>query len=150
MLVSSVCCVSSVVLAFAVCCDVCCGLAVRLSCVVQLLGRRGVMLGCSLALAVLLLSRRRPKGGKVWQRPKAADAHRVAAGLPLTDPGPGLRGGRSAVMRSRHFAGPVQSSFRWQLFASAPSEARPRGTLHTLDFLCGCHGPCVCATRPAP
>ena len=39
---------------------------------------------------VLFLSRRRPKGGKVWQRPKAADDPRVEEGLLLT--GGGSRG----------------------------------------------------------
>ena len=66
-----------------------------------------LVVACSVALAcavcgwwvpvrlpwlVLLLSRRRPKGGKVWQRPKAADDPRVERGLSLTPlPSPPLR-----------------------------------------------------------
>ena len=50
-----------------------CGAWLGYPCFLQQLG-----LAVRLSWLVLLLSRRRPKGGKVWQRPKAADARRVA------------------------------------------------------------------------
>ena len=61
-------------------------------------------LAVRLSWLVLFLSRRRPKGGKVWQRPKAADDPRVEQGLPLTPLGaPGRprrcgAGGRREVL----------------------------------------------------
>jgi hypothetical protein len=58
-------------------------------------------LAVRLSWLVLLLSRRRPKGGKVWQRPKAADDPRVAEGLPLTCAGPTFDHG------DRHAAQPL-------------------------------------------
>ena len=42
---------------------------------------------CCVWFCLWWLGRRRPKVGKIWQRPKAADDPRVEQGLPLTGRG---------------------------------------------------------------
>ena len=69
------CCVSSGVLA--------CAVRGAWSGYPYFLHHRG--LSVRLPWLVLLLSHRRPKAGKVWQRAKPADELRVAEGLPLTN-----------------------------------------------------------------